>query len=76
MFCAVSGSVVPRPIGKNVFNVAASFAGENCQFNDQTLRSVAVVATIGGRRALAGGGLIARQGRRLSCDGLAMKSTA
>jgi len=44
LYCSGSGTVAPRPSGKNVFNLIISFVGgPNCEFNGQTMTGIAFV---------------------------------
>ena len=41
--CRYSGTALPRPTGKNVFDMSVSFASTGCLFNGATLGGIAVV---------------------------------
>ena len=41
--CAYSGSIVPRPSGKNVFNVSISFGAAPCALPGQTLTGIGLL---------------------------------
>lgn len=42
--CSVTGSVVPRPSGKNVYDVAAAFGGSSCPGGSGSGRGIGIIA--------------------------------
>lgn len=42
--CNYTGTVLPRPSGKNVFNLTVTFAASGCLFDSATLSGIAVVS--------------------------------
>lgn len=48
--CSMSGSISPRPFGKNVFNVSVTFGSSPCAFPRSTAHGVGVVGKNSGGR--------------------------
>jgi hypothetical protein len=50
--CSFTGTVAPRPSGKNVFNVSIHFGGSPCTAPNQDASGIAISYLTGGRRQL------------------------
>jgi hypothetical protein len=46
--CIFSGLIVPRPSGKNVFDVTLNYQNEPCLADNQSLQGVGMLQTVGG----------------------------
>jgi hypothetical protein len=49
--CSMTGSLQPRPSGKNVFDLTASFGPAPCAYPGQSVRGVALAVPWGGQQA-------------------------
>ncbi|MCX7172872.1 MAG: hypothetical protein NT159_02865 [Proteobacteria bacterium] len=54
--CSFTGTISPRPSGKNVFNISLTFAASPCALPNQTASGIAITYPLGdGRNQLIGG---------------------
>lgn len=53
--CSISGSVVPRPSGKNIYNVTIAFGPAPCALPNGSASGIAVIAAAGAERQLTVG---------------------
>lgn len=51
-FCTSTGTITPRPSGRNVFDLRATFSGTNCEFAGRTLSGVVISVQRDGVRSV------------------------